>query len=332
MIDSPFLARLASGRALLLDGATGTELQRRGVDTSLPLWSARALLQAPEVLHAIHADYIAAGADIITTNTFRTHRRTLTRAGLGERTRELTQLAVKIACEAAQQADRKIFVAGSISPLEDCYSPQLVPPNGELWIEQAEMARDLAQAGCDLLLVETMNTIREAVIAARCASATGLPVCVSFVAGLNGLSPDQVSQLNGAEALACVTLLSGESITEAVQAMQSLRPAAILINCVPLAYIDRAFDELRTAHRGSIGLYANVGHADDRVGWTLTDDVQPAAYSRHARQWLQQGAAIIGGCCGTTPDHIAALKAVMRDVQKSYFTHDSLLVTPQGAS
>jgi S-methylmethionine-dependent homocysteine/selenocysteine methylase len=313
MTDSPFLARLAAGRVLLLDGATGTELQRRGVDTSLPLWSARALLEAPDVLRAIHADYAAAGADIITTNTFRTHARTLTRAGLDERARALTQLAVQIAREAAQQADREVFVAGSMSPLEDCYSPQLVPPDGELWIEHAEMARDLAQAGCDLLLVETMNTIREAVIAARCAAATGLPVCVSFVAGLNGLPPDQASAAAADETPARVTLLSGESITEAVRAVQRLQPAVILINCVPLAYIDRAFDELRAAHRGPIGLYANVGRADDQIGWTLTDDVQPAAYAQHARRWLQQGAAIVGGCCGTTPAHIAALKEIRRD-------------------
>jgi len=309
MIDSPFLARLAAGHALLLDGATGTELQRRGVDTGLPLWSARALIAAPAVLQTIHADYVAAGADIITTNTFRTHRRTLTRAGLGERTHELTQLAVKIAHEAARQVDRQVFVAGSIAPLEDCYSPQLVPPDSELWIEHAELARDLAQAGCDLLLVETMNTIREAVIAARCAAATGLPVCVSFVAGPNGRPPDQISAADREP----LVLLSGESITEAVRAVQRLRPAVILINCVPLAYIDRAFNELRAAHRGPIGLYANVGHADDQVGWTLTDDVQPAAYAQQAQQWLQHGAAIIGGCCGTTPDHIAALKDVIRD-------------------
>jgi homocysteine S-methyltransferase len=107
-------------------------------------------------------------------------------------------------------------------------------------------------------------------------------------------------------------LLSGESITEAVHAVQRLRPAVIMINCVPLVYIDRAFDELRAAQRGPIGLYANVGHADDRIGWTLTDDVQPGAYAQHARQWIQQGAAIIGGCCGTTPDHIAALNHLLR--------------------
>lgn len=314
MRDSPFLDRLASGRVLLLDGATGTELQRRGVDTGLPLWSARALITAQDVLHAIHADYISAGADIITTNTFRTHRRTLTRAGLGERARELTQSAVRIAREAARTANHQVFVAGSIAPLEDCYAPQLVPPDHELWIEHAEMARDLAQAGCDLLLVETMNTIREAVIAARCAAATGLPVCVSFVAGLNGLPPDQVDEvdpIDPGETPASLNLLSGESITEAVQAVQQLQPAVVMVNCVPLAYIDRAFAELRAAHHGPIGLYANVGHADDQVGWTLTDDVQPAAYAQQARQWLRQGAAVIGGCCGTTPDHIAALKELM---------------------
>ncbi len=315
MIDSPFLRRLAAGNVLLLDGATGTELQRRGVDTRLPLWSACALLEAPatRVLRAIHADYIAAGADIVTTNTFRTHRRTLAQAGLGERTHELTQFAVRIAREAAQQADRKIFVAGSISPLEDCYSPQLVPPDGELWIEHAEMAHDLAQAGCDVLLIETMNTIREAVIAARCAATTGLPVCVSFVAGLNGLPPDQLNRAGSDEGLAALTLLSGESISEAVQAVQHLRPAVILINCVPLAHIDRAFEELRAAHHGPIGLYANVGYADDRTGWVLTDDVLPAAYAQQARYWIQHGAAIIGGCCGTTPEHIVALSEVIID-------------------
>jgi S-methylmethionine-dependent homocysteine/selenocysteine methylase len=308
---NPFLQRLSTGRPLLLDGATGTELQRRGVDTGLPLWSARALIEAPGVLYAIHTDYINAGADIITTNTFRTGRRTLERARIGSRTSELTRLAVQIAQAATRTVDRKIFVAGSMSPLEDCYAPELVPPDGALWIEHAEMARDLAQAGCDLLLVETMNTIREAVIATRCAAATSLPVCVSLVVGPAGLPPDQVNLTNAIEAHTELKLLSGESIPAAAAALQSYNPAAILINCVPLAFIDRAFEELRAAHSGPIGLYANVGHADDQMGWTLTDDVLPDAYARHARQWLQHGAAIIGGCCGTTPAHIETLRQII---------------------
>ena len=147
--SSSFLARLTAGRPLLLDGATGTELDRRGMDTSLPLWSARALIVAPNVVQQIHRDYLDAGTDILTTNTFRTHRRTLTRAGIGvrERTHELTQLAVQLARDAIEQSGRTAYVAGSMSPLEDCYSPQLVPPDDELRAEHLEMAQDLADAG-----------------------------------------------------------------------------------------------------------------------------------------------------------------------------------------
>ena len=311
-----FLDQLNSGKVLVLDGATGTELDRHGVDTSLPLWSARALIVAPEIVRQVHRDYLDAGADIVTTNTFRTHRRTLTRGGIGPRTRELTQLAVQLAREAIEQSGHTAYMAGSMSPLEDCYSPALVPSDEELRVEHMEMARDLAEAGCDLLLVETMNTIREAVIAAVAAASTGLPVCVSFVVGPHGRPPDQHT-VDHEDAAAPMTLLSGESIPAAVAALSNVKPIAIMVNCVPLAYADRALDELRAAQRGPIGLYANVGHADDVIGWTLTDDVQPAAYARHARRWIEQGAAIVGGCCGTSLAHIAAIrKRVDKETRK----------------
>lgn len=305
-----FLDRLAQSKPILLDGATGTELDRRGVDTSLPLWSARALIENPDAVRSIHAAYIAAGADLITTNTFRTHRRTLERAGQIGRARELTQLAVQLAREAISQSGQEVYIAGSMSPLEDCYSPQLVPAVDELRAEHFEMARDLADAGCDVLLIETMNTIREAVVAVEAAKSTGLPVCVSFVVGPNGRPPDESGAAHYNEAM---LLLSGESIEDAVQAVSGLQPAAILINCVPFAVIDRAFDLLRAACtalrcEASVGLYANVGHADEAVGWTLTDDVQPAVYADRVREWLERGAKIVGGCCGTTPEHIAAIK------------------------
>src|SRR5574342_1176370 len=110
-----FLGRLTTARPLLLDGATGTELNRRGVNTDLPLWSARALLEAPDVLGQIHLDYVRAGAELITANTFRTHRRSLARAGLGDEAERLTRLAVSLARDAvrAAQPGRACFVAGS---------------------------------------------------------------------------------------------------------------------------------------------------------------------------------------------------------------------------
>ena len=186
-----FLKRLAVPRPILLDGATGTELNRRGVNTDLPLWSARALLEAPDVLRQIHADYVRAGAELLTADTFRTHRRSLARGGQADRAAELTRLAVSLAREAAALAapGRECFVAGSQAPLEDCYSPELVPPQADCEREHAELAGHLAAAGVDLILVETMNTIREAVAAVRAARATGLPVLASFVCRSDSSGP-----------------------------------------------------------------------------------------------------------------------------------------------
>ncbi len=296
-----FLKRLAVARPILLDGATGTELKRRGVNTDLPLWSASALLDAPNVLIQIHLDYVRAGADMLAADTFRTHRRSLARGGLGARAAELTRLAVRLARESAAQAapGRECFVAGSQAPLEDCYSPDLVPPQAECEREHAEMAHNLAEAGVDLILVETMNTVREAAAAVRAARATGLPVLASFVCRSDG------------------RLFSGETVTAAVQAVAPLGVAGLLINCTPSATIGQPFAELVAAVKARPapvpirGLYANIGHTNDIDGWTLTEDVTPLEYARLAGGWLAQGANLIGGCCGTTPAHIAALSQVL---------------------
>lgn len=296
-----FLERLAQPRPLLLDGATGTELDRRGVDTRLPLWSAGALLSAPQVLEAIHADYLRAGAEILTANTFRTHRRSLAKAGLGERAGDLTRQAVAIARQAAAAPGAgPRFVAGSLSPLEDCYSPALVPPAAECEREHAEMAAELAAGGADLILVETMNTIREAAAATRAARATGLPVMTGFVCGSDG------------------RLLSGESVAEAVRAIAPLGAVGLLINCTPATTIEAPFQELRQAAqllaapaRPRVGLYANIGHTDSIKGWESTADVDPAEYARLTAGWLAQGAGLVGGCCGTTPAHIAAVRQAL---------------------
>jgi len=128
-----FLSRLKEPKPILFDGATGTELTRRGVATGLPLWSANALLSedGTHVLGQIHADYLAAGAEIITANTFRTHIRALGSSGVAHRALELTGRAVEIARAAIAETpgDKARFVAGSISTLEDCYRPDLVPPD-----------------------------------------------------------------------------------------------------------------------------------------------------------------------------------------------------------
>ena len=140
---------------LILDGATGTELDRRGVDVTLPLWSARAMIDAPEVLEEIHGDYLRAGADAIVTNTFRTHERSLARAGLPGESGPLTRAAVEIACRARDAVRPEALVFGSVSPLEDCYCPELAPDRSTCTEEHTRMIVDLVDAGVDHVLIET---------------------------------------------------------------------------------------------------------------------------------------------------------------------------------
>ena len=296
-----FLERLNDPRTILLDGATGTELNRRGVGTDLPLWSAAALVEAPAALRQVHRDYLLAGAEIVTANTFRTHRRSLERGGLGGEAASLTRLAVELARAAVGEGTlaQTAYVAGSMAPLEDCYSPELVPPQDACEREHAEMAANLAASGVDLILVETMNTVREARAAVQAARATGLPVLASFVCRSDG------------------RLFSGERVAEAVAAIGALGVAGLLINCTPSTTIHEPFGELQEAAAALPapvavrGLYANIGHTNDIDGWTSTTDVTPLEYARLAGGWLRQGANLVGGCCGTKPAHIAALRAML---------------------
>ena len=285
-----FRSRLREGAPILLNAATGTELQRRGADTRLPLWSARALVDAAGLVAEIHRGEVEAGAEVVTANTFRTHRRTLAKGGLGERSRELTTLAVRLA---AAFSGRTIYVAGSIAPLEDCYRPDLVPDDAALEREHREQAESLAAAGVDLILLETHNTVRELVAAARAAMATGLPFVASMVTDGNG------------------RLLSGEAIEDAVRALEpgDSNPDVLSINCVPAGKLGGDLARLSAAAPGvPLAAYGNLGLPADDRGWAFTEELSPEAYAELARGWLALGARMVGGCCGTRPAHTAALR------------------------
>ena len=291
VLSKRFRERLASGPPLLLDAAMGTELQRREARTELPLWSARPLVEDPELVWTIHNDEVAAGADVLTADTFRTHARSLAKGGLGERAGELSALAVRLAHQAAATPGREVFVAGSLSPLEDCYRPDLVPDDATLDREHGAQARFLAEAGVDLILGETHNSIREAVAAARAAVATGLPVVVSLVTDGSG------------------RLLSEEPIEEAAAALLPLTIDAIGINCVPARRLGQDLARLARAASGRpLVAYGNLGLPSDGPGWRFAEELAPEDYAREAVRWIDLGARIVGGCCGTTPAHTRALK------------------------
>lgn len=300
-MGSGFRERLRAGPPLLLDAAMGSDLDRRGLATTLPLWSAIGLIERPDLVRQIHVENLRAGADIITTNTFRTTARTLRKAGIDpERAAELDALAVALAREARERTGRSdALIAGSIAPLEDCYLPTFETPPDLALEEHRAQARSLAAAGVDLLMVETMPTATEAAIALRAATETGLPATVGFVcAPLDGpASP--------------VRLLSGETLAEAVARVEPLEPAAIFVNCAPPDVISAGLRELVGLTSRPTGGYANAGHVDDEVGWSSAGGISPERYAEGARGWIMLGARVVGGCCGTHPAHTAALRRML---------------------
>jgi len=279
----------------------GSDLDRRGLPTTLPLWSAIGLIERPDLVRAIHRDNMDAGADIVTTNTFRSTARTLRKAGLDESAAErLDYLAVELALSARDEAGRPdALVAGSIAPLDECYEPTFTTADDEALEEHAAQARNLAAAGVDFLMVETMPTIREATLAAQAALQSGLPVTVGFVC--------EPSPEHGGAA----RLMSGESLAAAVEALRPFPVTMIFANCAAPPVISSALAQLRDLTEVPIGGYANVGQVDENVGWNPAGALRGGAYAEAAAEWLDLGARVIGGCCGTHPEHTRALRRLL---------------------
>jgi S-methylmethionine-dependent homocysteine/selenocysteine methylase len=288
---------------LLLDGAVATELQRHGVALTEPWMTTAPLLTVAgqRLLERIHRDYLAAGAQVITANTFRANLRALVRCGVDEmRAGRLVRRAVGIATQARDGSGADALVAASIAPVEDCYQPALVPDDAQLRTEHTWMARAVAAAGADIGLVETMNSVREARIAVASVAAAGLVPWVSFVCTKGS------------------RLLSGEDLGYATRVVEDAGAQVVLVNCTAPAWLEECLETLAAAARVPIGAYPNI---EDRAGipeWTHVSghvpvEQGPAEFAGTVAGWQSRyGLHVVGGCCGSTPDHIAALRAAVR--------------------
>jgi len=280
--------RLLSG-TLLLDAALGTELSRRGAPSAPPLWSARAVLERPDLVLAVHRENVEAGADVLTAATFRTQPRLL-----GAAARDATRRAVALAREASAMRPG-ILVAGSVAPVEDCWRPDLVPADAELARLHALHAEALAGSGVDLLLLETFGTAREWLAAARAAAETGLPVVACATTRADG------------------ALLTGEPLAAAARALLDLPvpPAALGVSCVPARRLGGSLALLAAAAPGlPLAAYGNTGLPLDESAGLFAEPIPPEEYAEKARGWVALGARLVGGCCGTRAAHVAALAAL----------------------
>lgn len=278
---------------IIMDGAMGTEILNRGIATTLPLWSAEALFSHPKIIQDIYEDYIKAGAQIITTNTFRTTKRAFAKKGIADKAREATLIACKLTQQARENTNTldKVFIAGSVAPLEECYSPEITPPVKELETEHDEYVKNLIDGGVDFILLETMITLRETRAVIKAIKKYKIPWAVSFC----------INDKN--------QLLGGESLEDAVKEVERENPLFIGVNCIDIKIANNAVKYLRELTTLPISVYAQGdGGPDDNQGWKFTDKEKQEMYLKAAKQWQEDGAQVIGGCCGTTPEYIKKIK------------------------
>lgn len=290
---SPFLERLRRG-PILADGATGTMLYAAGISYSRCFEELN--LSEREPVLAIHRRYLEAGAELIETNTYSANRFKLAHFGFDDRVRRINLQGVKLAREAREIAGETALVAGAMGPTGLALDPSdraQVEAIAEAFREQAG---GLLEGGADLLILETFGDLNELCVAVRAAQAVSdLPVLAQVALAEDGRT------------------LAGQEVAEVVTALEDLGVAALGANCNlgPQGLHDavmqmRALTKLPVSVMPNAGLPAYVG---GRFIYVST----PAYFADYARVFLQAGVTIVGGCCGTTPEHVAAMRGVVRE-------------------
>lgn len=286
---------------VLLDGGTGRELKRIGAPFQQPAWSALALIEGPQFVTQVHQSYVAAGADMITTNTYAVVPFHIGADRFAARGADLAALAGSLARQVADGAPRRVAVAGSLPPICGSYRPDLVDIAAARPI-LAVLVGALTPF-VDTWLAETLSSLSEAELVAELTAGTGKPLWLSFT--LDDTHPDAVARLR-----------SGESVADATRMAQRLGASAILFNCSQPEVMADAVRAAQGAGDLPIGVYANAfppQPEETEANAVLLDiraDLDPAGYVAFAQLWREAGATIVGGCCGIGPEHIAALRAL----------------------
>jgi S-methylmethionine-dependent homocysteine/selenocysteine methylase len=286
----------------VLDGGMGRELARMGAPFRQPEWSALALLDGPDWVARAHRSFVAAGADVITTNSYAVVPFHLGEERFAARGRELADLAGRLARQEADAAARPVRVAGSLPPLFGSYRPDLFDPATAPAL-LADLVAGLAPH-VDLWLAETQSSVQEATAAAAALPDDGRRLWLSFTLR-DGDGPP--------------VLRSGEPVADAARAARDLGVAALLFNCSQPERMAAALAAARSAVPDlPLGAYANAfpqitgeHEANERL-LDIRTDLDPAGYRAFAERWLDAGATVVGGCCGVGPEQVAALAALTR--------------------
>ncbi|BBM82147.1 homocysteine S-methyltransferase family protein [Candidatus Uabimicrobium amorphum] len=286
---------------LLLDGGFGRELQARGESIAAPLWSANVYYSRPEIVKEIHLDFIHAGAEIITTNTYAITEYYLKKAGKQGEQHQLLHAAYDFAHQARQcvVVDYPIYIAASIPPLSESYRADLVANVAKLEAEYTMLIDTAVKNNVDILLAETLSHSVEAKVIAKIAKQCKLPLWISFTVNAAG------------------NLRSGESLQTVATQILDMGVHAVLVNCATLPNLNKSIEILQALSQKkpfTFGVYGNrfneipTNFALENGLNTINTVLSKKDYVHAVKTWLDKGASIIGGCCGIGPEYITEIK------------------------
>jgi homocysteine S-methyltransferase len=296
--------KLERGEVIILDGAIGTEIQRRGVAMSNDTWCADANRSHPDVVGSVHRDYVAAGAEIVTANTFATSPLLFDYLGRGDDIAGIDRLAIDIAKEAAQDS---LAVAGSFSTMRPLLKGTDRTRSEHTWSEPRarslfeRKAEGLAEAGVDFIMMEMMRDLDYSLWATEAAVKTGLPVWVGIAT-----EKDANGRLTGYGR-------NEYALNDIIGPLMQTGARVLSIMHTSPNDTTEAIPIAKSKWKGPLGAYPESGYFE-APDWKFVDVIPVPAFVETAKAWRAQGVTLLGGCCGIGPDHIRALAEALREM------------------
>ncbi len=281
----------------IIDGAMGTELMRRGIELPLPLWSSMSNIDQYDQVLNVHKDYIEAGSDILTTNTFRTTPRTFIKAGYSQNESEIiSEQCCNMAIAAAKHAVKKenTLIAGSVAPLEDCYEPLHFPGKEIAKKEFQLIINNIIRNGVDILLFETMGNFEEIESALQVSNDIDIQRWLSIVLKNNN------------------SILDGTELNKVVDLANKNKIDMVLINCTPIHIISDALDMFLEYRKGKWGVYPNAGENMPTKDGEFVSKIDDESFCRTIEDYITLGASVVGACCGSTPNTVRKISNMIQ--------------------
>ena len=291
--------KLDNKKTVILDGGMGAELEKNGAEMDKNMWCGKCSVDQPELVKKIHKDYINAGADVITTNTYSTTPISMRQYGYGDSIKEFNQKSVRVARDAIVNTNKDIALAGSVSTFGNFYKlgiKAMIPGFNE-------QLKILSDEGVDLIILEAMSSQADIVeTMLNCSTKINIPIWLS----VSCVKDDQNNIMLGYNDTIDSDTHVYENFETSINNFKKLHNGPILIAHSDINITGLAIQVAKKNFDGTIGAYPNKGYYE-KPHWRFIDDMTPLGYLNEVKSWIENGAQIIGGCCGIGVEEIKAI-------------------------